>query len=108
MRILKKQPSDLKMTIQTKTAQEKPPKSKENLKKNEETVFSILKSLTNREKELQEERDQLLETELSLKKLIKKEIENKKTKISDLETEIPELKQRIEILAQLLEIPVVK
>ena len=46
--------------------------------------------------------------EESLKKRIINEIETKKDRILDLQTEIPEVKQRIEELAKLLEIPVVK
>jgi hypothetical protein len=82
--------------------------SPQNLQRNEETVLLTLKSLSEKEQELQEERDQLLSMEEKLKKRIIKEIETKKSSILDLETEIPELKQRIEYLARVLEIPVVK
>ena len=80
----------------------------QNIKRNEETVFSILESLSNKEKKLSKEKDQLLDVEESLKKRIINEIETKKARILDLQTEIPEVKQRIEELAKLLEIPVVK
>ena len=80
----------------------------QNIKRNEETVFSILESLSNKEKKLGKEKDQLLDVEESLKKRIINEIETKKARILDLQTEIPEVKQRIEELAKLLEIPVVK
>ncbi len=80
----------------------------QNLKKNEETVFSILSSLSEKEKKLLTEKDQLLDMEESLKKRIINEIEIKKSRILALQTEIPEVKQRIENLAKLLEIPVVK
>lgn len=84
---------------------ENPP---QNLKEKEETVLSILKSLNKQEKELQAEKDQLLDMEATLKKRIKNEIESKKSIISDLQEEIPEIQLRIETLAKLLEIPVVK
>jgi len=64
----------------------------QNLKKNEETVFSILTSLSDKEKNLLAEKNQLLDVEESLKK----------------QTEIPKVKKRIEDLAKVLEIPVVK
>lgn len=78
------------------------------LKKNEETVFSILTSLSEKEKNLLAEKNQLLDVEESLKKRIIKEIETKKTSILHLKTEIPKVKKRIEDLAKVLEIPVVK
>lgn len=84
---------------------ENPP---QNLKEKEETVLSILKSLNKQEKELQAEKDQLLDMEATLKKRIKNEIDTKKSRISDLQEEIPEIQLRIETLAKLLEIPVVK
>ena len=80
----------------------------QNLKKNEETVFSILTSLSEKEKNLLAEKNQLLDVEESLKKRIIKEIETKKASILDLQTEIPKVKKRIEDLAKVLEIPVVK
>jgi len=80
----------------------------QNLKKNEETVFSILTSLSDKEKNLLAEKNQLLDVEESLKKRIIKEIETKKSSILDLQTEIPKVKKRIEDLAKVLEIPVVK
>jgi hypothetical protein len=83
-------------------------KSSQNLKRNEETVLSILKSLSEEENELLLEKDQLLDVEETLKKRIINEIKTKKSRILDLQTEIPELKQRIEDLAKVLEIPVVK
>ena len=82
--------------------------SPQNFKKNEETVFSILTSLSDKEKNLLSEKNQLLDVEESLKKRIIKEIEAKKTNILDLQTEIPKVKKRIEDLAKILEIPVVK
>jgi hypothetical protein len=99
-----------KLKIKKKSANlEKTEKiSPQNLQRNEETVLLTLKSLSEKEQELQEERDQLLSMEEKLKKRIIKEIETKKSSILDLETEIPELKQRIEYLARVLEIPVVK
>ena len=87
---------------------EREEKKPQNIKRNEETVFSILESLSHKEKKLSEEKDQLLDVEESLKKRIINEIETKKARILDLQTEIPEVKQRIEELAKLLEIPVVK
>ena len=87
---------------------EREEKKPQNIKRNEETVFSILESLSNKEKKLSKEKDQLLDVEESLKKRIINEIETKKDRILDLQTEIPEVKQRIEELAKLLEIPVVK
>ena len=80
----------------------------QNLKKNEETVFSILTSLSDKEKNLLAEKNQLLDVEESLKKRIIKAIETKKSSILDLQTEIPKVKKRIEDLAKVLEIPVVK
>ena len=80
----------------------------QNLKKNEETVFSILTSLSDKEKNLLATKNQLLDVEESLKKRIIKEIESKKSSILDLQTEIPKVKKRIEDLAKVLEIPVVK
>ena len=80
----------------------------QNLKKNEETVFSILTSLSDKEKNLLATKNQLLDVEESLKKRIIKEIETKKSSILDLQTEIPKVKKRIEDLAKVLEIPVVK
>jgi len=80
----------------------------QNLKKNEETVFSILTSLSDKEKNLLAEKNQLLDVEESLKKRIIKEIETKKSNIFNLQTEIPKVKKRIEDLAKVLEIPVVK
>ncbi len=80
----------------------------QNLKKNEETVFSILTSLSDKEKNLLAEKNQLLDVEESLKKRIIKEIETKKSNILNLQTEIPKVKKRIEDLAKVLEIPVVK
>ena len=87
---------------------EREEKKPQNIKRNEETVFSILESLSNKEKKLSKEKDQILDVEESLKKRIINEIETKKDRILDLQTEIPEVKQRIEELAKLLEIPVVK
>jgi len=80
----------------------------QNLKKNEETVFSILTSLSDKEKNLLATKNQLLDVEESLKKRIIKEIETKKSSILDLQTEIPKVKKRIEDLAKVLEMPVVK
>ena len=80
----------------------------QNLKRNEETVLSILKSLSEEEKGLMIEKNQLLDMEETLKKRIINEIETKKSRITDLQTEIPELKQRVEFLAKILAIPVVK
>jgi len=87
---------------------EREEKKPQNIKRNEENVFSILESLSHKEKKLSAEKDQLLDVEESLKKRIINEIETKKSRILDLQTEIPEVKQRIEELAKLLEIPVVK
>jgi chromosome segregation ATPase len=80
----------------------------QNLKKNEETVLSILKSLSEEEKELMVEKNQLLDMEETLKKRIINEIDTKKSRITDLQLEIPELKHRVEFLAKMLEIPIVK
>ena len=94
---------------------DKKPKSKktekkvsQDLKRNEENVLSTLKALSDKEKELLAQRDQLLGLEETLKKRIINEIETKKSTVSNLQTEIPELKQRIEDLAKVLKIPVVK
>ena len=88
-----------------KNSKKTPP---QNLQKNEEAVLSTLQALYDKEQELQEEKDRLLDIEETLKKRIINEIEIKKSTIIDLEDEIPELKQRIEKLAQILEIPVEK
>ena len=88
-----------------KNSKKTPP---QNLQKNEEAVLSTLQALYDKEQELQEEKDRLLDIEETLKKRIINEIEIKKSTIIDLENEIPELKQRIEKLAQILEIPVEK
>jgi len=77
-------------------------------KRNEETVLSILYSLTDEEKELLTEKNQLLDMEETLKKRIINEIQTKESRIKDLQMEIPELKQRVKVLAKTLEIPVVK
>lgn len=82
--------------------------SPQNLQKNEEAVLLTLQELYNKEQELLEEKDRLLDIEETLKKRIINEIEIKKSTIINLENEIPELKQRIEKLAQILEIPVEK
>jgi hypothetical protein len=79
-----------------------------NLKTNEKTVLSLLKNLSSEEKELMLEKNKLLDMEETLKKRIIQEIETKKSRIFDLQIEIPEVKQRIEFLAKILEIPVVK
>ena len=94
--------------IKNSELKEREEKKPQNIKRNEETVFSILEALSNKEKKLSKEKDQLLDVEESLKKRIINEIETKKARILDLQTEIPEVKQRIEELAKLLEIPVVK
>lgn len=83
-------------------------KLNQNLKKNEDTVLSLLKSLSYEEEELMVEKNQLLDMEETLKKRIISEIETKKNRIVDLQLEIPKLKQRIEFLAKILEIPIVK
>ena len=80
----------------------------QSLKRNEETVLSILQSLSEEEKELMIEKNQLLDVEETLKKRIINEIETKKSRITNLQTELPGLKQRVEFLAKMLEIPVVK
>lgn len=79
-----------------------------NIKNNEENVLSLLKELSAEEKELVVEKNQLLNIEETLKKRIIDEIETKKSRIIDLQLEIPELKQKLELLAKLLEIPVIK
>ena len=91
-----------------KKIQNREKKMSQNLKQNEETVLSILKSLSEEETGLMTEKNQLLDMEETLKKRIISEIETKKSRITDLQTEIPELTQRIEDLAKILEIPVVK
>lgn len=80
----------------------------QNLKKNEETILSILKSLSEEETGLITKKNELLDMEETLKKRIIIEIETKKSKIIDLQTEIPKLKKRIEFLANTLEIPIIK
>ena len=111
MRLKIKHSRDQKMPKTTRKKQ-KPtqilPDQSQNLKEKEETVLSILKSLSKQEKELQAEKDQLLDMEATLKKRIKNEIDSKKSRITDLQEEIPEIQLRIETLAKLLEIPVVK
>ena len=103
------------MLKSTEQIPDKKPKSKktekkvsQDLKRNEENVLSTLKALSDKEKELLAQRDQLLGLEETLKKRIINEIETKKSTVSNLQTEIPELKQRIEDLAKVLKIPVVK
>ncbi len=88
-----------------KNSKKNPP---QNLQKNEEAVLLTLQELYDKEQELLDEKDRLLDIEETLKKRIINEIEIKKSTIIDLENEIPELKQRIEKLAQILEIPVEK
>ena len=83
-------------------------KVSQDLKRNEENVLLTLKALSDKEKELLAQRDQLLGLEETLKKRIISEIETKKSTVSNLQAEIPELKQRIEDLAKVLKIPVVK
>jgi len=92
----------------TSKYQNKNKKLSQNRKITEKNVLSILKNLSEEETELMMERNQLLDIEIILKKRIINEIETKKTNISNLQTEIPELKQRIEDLAKLLEIPILK
>jgi predicted RNase H-like nuclease (RuvC/YqgF family) len=75
---------------------------------NEKTVLSLLKNLSGEEKELMIEKNKLLDMEEILKKRIIQEIESKKSRILELQMEIPEVKQRIEFLAKILEIPVLK
>lgn len=75
---------------------------------NEKTVLSLLKNLSDEEKGLLIEKNKLLDMEETLKKRIIHEIESKKSRILDLQMEIPEVKQRIEFLAKILEIPIVK
>jgi exonuclease VII large subunit len=82
--------------------------SPQNLSRNEQSDLLTLKSLFDKERALLAERDQLLDVEETLKKRIINEIKTKKSRILDLQTEIPELKQRIENLAKVLKIPVVK
>lgn len=111
MRLNIKHSRDQKMpktTGKKQKPQQALPDQPQNLKEKEETVLSILKSLSKQEKELQAEKDQLLDMEATLKKRIKNEIETKKLRITDLQEEIPEIQLRIETLAKLLEIPVVK
>ena len=103
------------MMKSTEQIPNKKPKSKktekkvsQDLKRNEENVISTLPALTDKEKERLAQRDQLLGLEETLKKRIINEIETKKSTVSDLQTEIPELRQRIEDLAKVLKIPVVK
>ena len=94
-----------KKITKLKNKEKKPSQS---LKRNEETVLSILKSLYDKERDLLTEKNQLLDMEETLKTKIIDEIEIKKSRITDLQTEIPELKQRVKYLAKMLEIPVVK
>ncbi len=75
---------------------------------NEQTVFFILKNLIDEEKELLNQKNQLLDMEETLKKRIINEIEAKKNRVNYLQNELPEIKQRCEQLAKILEIPVVK
>lgn len=77
-------------------------------KKNEQNVFSILKNLIDEEKELLNQKNQLLDMEETLKKRIISEIGAKKNRVTYLQNELPEIKQRCEQLAKILEIPVVK
>jgi len=78
------------------------------LKRNEQNVFSMLETLLAEEKELLNQKDQLLDLEETLKKRVINEIQAKEIKIKNLQVEIPELKQRLKDLAKTLEIPVVK
>jgi predicted RNase H-like nuclease (RuvC/YqgF family) len=94
-----------KKIIQPQKTEQIPPQT---LQANEETALLTLKTLSKKEKKLTEERDQLLDMEATLKKRIVNEIETKKSSIQDLEGELPQLKQRIENLAKLLDIPIVK
>jgi hypothetical protein len=77
-------------------------------KRNEQTVFSILKNLIDEEKELINQKNQLLDMEETLKKRIINEIDAKKNRVTYLQNELPDIKQRCEQLAKMLEIPVVK
>ena len=77
-------------------------------KKNEQTVFSILKNLIDEEKKLINQKNQLLDMEETLKKRIINEIDAKKNRVTHLQNELPEIKQRCEQLAKMLDIPVVK
>lgn len=78
------------------------------IKRNEQTVFSMLETLIEEEKELLNQKNQLLDMEETLKKRIIDEIEAKKTKVAYLQNELPTIKQRCEQLAKVLEIPIVK
>lgn len=100
-----KKPKSKKKKTQTQNTEQIPPQI---LQANEETALLTLKTLSKKEKKLTEERDQLLDMEATLKKRIVNEIETKKSTIQDLEVELPQLKQRIENLAKLLDIPIVK
>ena len=75
--------------------------------KNKKNSLLKLKKLTEEEKDLMMKKNELLDIEEILKKRIIKEIDLKKSNISDLQAEIPKLKQRIENLAKLLEIPII-
>ena len=78
------------------------------LKRNEQNVFSMLETLLAEEKELLNQKNQLLDLEETLKKRVINEIQAKEIKINNLQVEIPELKQRLKDLAKTLKIPVVK
>ena len=79
-----------------------------NIKRNEQTVFSMLETLIEEEKELLNQKNQLLDMEETLKKRIIDEIETKKTRVTYLQNELPTIKQRCEQLAKVLEMPIVK
>ena len=80
----------------------------QNLKRKEETVLSMLQSLSDEEINLLTEKNQLLDMEKNLKERIIDEIEEKKSNINNLQTEIPKIKKRVEFLAKMLKIPVIK
>ena len=83
-------------------------KPDEKIKRNEQTVFSMLETLIEEEKELLNQKNQLLDMEETLKKRIIDEIETKKTRVTYLQNELPTIKQRCEQLAKVLEMPIVK
>ena len=95
----------LTKSLKLKNKEKKPD---EKIKRNEQTVFSMLETLIEEEKELVNQKNQLLDMEETLKKRIIDEIETKKTRVAYLQNDLPRIKQRCEQLAKVLEIPIVK
>ena len=74
----------------------------------EKEFLSIEEAFLNEERNLINEKNQLLDMEKNLKERIIDEIEEKKSNINNLQIEIPKIKKRVEFLAKMLKIPVIK